>query len=264
MAPTVRLALANLRVPESREAAVTLAMAAVHDAAAAGAKLVVFPECFVPGYRWPTRTHLPADRAFLETAWTRIAEAARTARVAVVLGTERFTDAGLVLSTLVIDEQGQRVGWQDKVQLDPSEDQGYVPASERRLFEVAGTTLGIVICHEGFRYPETVRWAAKRGAKLVVHPHFSEAEPGSVVSSTYGDPKNSFHEASVRCRAAENTVWFATVNCASEGSPTTSAVAAPDGTIVAWQPYGKEGLLVADLDLALATGFLASRCRTVA
>ena len=63
------------------------------------------------------------------------------------------------------------------------------------------------------------------------------------------------------CRAAENTIWFATVNCAGEGSPTTSAVARPDGTLFAWQPYGEEGLLLADIDLEEATGFLAGRLK---
>ena len=64
------------------------------------------------------------------------------------------------------------------------------------------------------------------------------------------------------CRAAENTIWFASVNCAVDGSPTTSAIVHPDGTAIAWQPYGQEGLLIADIDPAAATGLLASRCRT--
>jgi len=61
------------------------------------------------------------------------------------------------------------------------------------------------------------------------------------------------------CRAAENTCYFASVNCASAGSPTTTAVVRPDGTLLSYQPYGEEGLLVADLDLAMATGLSASR-----
>ena len=65
------------------------------------------------------------------------------------------------------------------------------------------------------------------------------------------------------CRAAENSCYFATVNFASAGSPTTSAVAAPDGTLLSYQPYGQEGLLIADLDLSLATGLLARRYRPV-
>ena len=64
------------------------------------------------------------------------------------------------------------------------------------------------------------------------------------------------------CRAAENTCYFASVNYASHGSPTTSAVASPDGTLLCYQPYGKEGLLFADLDITLATGLLAARYKT--
>jgi predicted amidohydrolase len=63
----------------------------------------------------------------------------------------------------------------------------------------------------------------------------------------------------VLCRAAENTCYFASVNYAGEGSPTTSAIARPDGTLLCYQPYGQRGLLVANVNLAEATGLLASR-----
>ena len=96
---------------------------------------------------------------------------------------------------------------------------------------------------------------------MVFHPHFHEAEPGSFRPSTFGDPKNTFHEKAALCRAAENTCYFATVNFASEGSPTTSAIINPDGTLLCYQPYGQEGVLMADIDLSKATGLLAARCK---
>ncbi|MFN7291884.1 MAG: nitrilase-related carbon-nitrogen hydrolase, partial [Pirellula sp.] len=111
----------------------------------------------------------------------------------------------------------------------------------------------------GWRYPETVRWAARRGAQIVFHPHANVAEPASYRPTTFADPANSFHEKAVLCRAAENTTYFASVNCAGEGTGTTSAIARPDGTLHSFQPYGQARLLVADLDLDLATGLLASR-----
>ncbi len=122
------------------------------------------------------------------------------------------------------------------------------------VFHAGPLTFGVVICHEGWRYPETVRWAARRGAQVVFHPHAHVAEPGSYRPTTFADPANTFHEKAMLCRAAENTVYFASVNCASAGSGTTSAVVRPDGTVQCWQPYGQDGLLVADLDLSLATG----------
>jgi predicted amidohydrolase len=258
---TFRIALANLRFPSTPAESVQLAVNAVAQAAADRAGIVCFPECFVPGYRAPGKAVPPPNAAFLEEAWSMIAEAARQAHVAVVLGTERVVDGAPIASALVIDADGSIAGFQDKVQIDPSEDPVYTPGTERRVFTTGPLTFGVVICHEGWRYPETVRWAVRRGAQVIFHPHFHEAEPGSFRPTTYADPANTFHEKAVLCRAAENTCYFATVNCASPGSPSTSAVANPDGTLLTYQPYGEEGVLIADVDLSAATGLLASRCK---
>src|SRR6202023_3454125 len=205
----------------------------------------------------------PADPAFLERAWSAVAAAAAKANLAVVLGTERVLNGGLLISALVINRDGTIAGFQDKVQIDPSEESTYSPGSGRQVFRTGPLTFGIAICHEGWRYPETVRWAARHGAQIVFHPHFHEAEPGGYRPSSFADPANSFHEKAVLCRAAENTCFFATVNCASDGSPTTSAVVRPDGTLLSYQPYGTPGLLISDIDLAEATGLLASRYNSV-
>ncbi|HEX6250065.1 MAG TPA: carbon-nitrogen hydrolase family protein [Gemmatimonadaceae bacterium] len=260
---TVRIALANIRVPGTPEESVRLAISAVAQAGHRGARLICFPECFVPGYRWPGTTAPSPDPAFLQRAWVDVADAARSAGVTVILGTERVTDRGLQITTCVIDPDGTVAGWQDKGQIDPSEETTYPAlATERRVFTAGTLTFGVVICHEGWRYPETVRWAARRGAQVVFHPHAHVAEAGDYRPATFADPANTFHEKAILCRAAENTCYFASVNYASEGSGTTSAVARPDGTLQCYQPYGREGLLLADLDLETATGLLASRCRT--
>lgn len=260
---TARIALANFRHPDSPQHSVDLAAAGIRDAAAAGAAIVCFSECFVPGYRIAGKPAPAPDAAFLDQAWARLGQVAAASRIAVVLGTERIVGEAVVASALVIRPDGTVAGFQDKVQIDPSEEGTYAPGCERRVFTIGSLTFGIVICHEGWRYPETVRWAARHGAQIVFHPQFAEAEPGGFRPERYGDPANTFHEKAVLCRAAENTCYFATVNVASAGSPTTSAVAAPDGTLLASQPYGEEGLLVADLDLSLATGLLARRLKPI-
>jgi predicted amidohydrolase len=205
----------------------------------------------------------PPDEAFLKRAWSRIAAAAAKANVVVILGTERIVDNAVVPTALVINRDGTIAGFQDKVQLDPSEDTIYSPGSGRQVFETEQLKFGVVICHEGWRYPETVRWAVRHGAQIVFHPHFHQAEHGSYVPSTFADPLNSFHEKAALCRAAENTCYFATVNCASAGSPTTSAVVRPDGTLLNYQPYGEEGLLFADVDVSAATGLLSTRYKPI-
>jgi predicted amidohydrolase len=258
---TFRIALANLRYPATPEESITLAQDAIAQAAIEGAGIVCFPECFVPGYRGMGKVVPLADRAFLERAWSAVGSAAARANLAVVLGTERVIDGKLLISALVINRDGTVAGFQDKVQLDPSEEETYSPGSGRRVFQTGPLTFGVAICHEGWRYPETVRWPVRHGAHVVFHPHLHEAEPGGYVPSTFADPANTFHEKAALCRAAENTCFFATVNCASAGSPTTSAVVRPDGTLLRYQPYGQEGLLIADLDLSEATGLLAARCK---
>ena len=257
-----RIALANLRVPASPGQSVRQAEAAIAQASAERCDLICFPECFVPGYRGLGKAVPPADAAFLERAWWAIAAVASKANVAVILGTERLADQKLLATALVIDRNGTLAGFQDKCQLDPSEEGVYAFGSERRVFQTGRVTFGIVICHEGWRYPETVRWAARRGARIVFHPHFHEAEPGGYVASSFADPANTFHEKATLCRAAENSCYFATVNYASAGSPTTSAVIRPDGTLLSYQPYGKEGLLIADIEIGAATGLLAARCKS--
>jgi predicted amidohydrolase len=261
---SIRVALANLRYPSTPAESVRLAVDAIDEAATAGAEVVCFPECYVPGYRMPGRPLPPPDPAFLEQAWSAVAQAAGRAGIAVILGTERVVDGALRLTALVVGPDGERLGFQDKVQLDPSEEPLYTAGADRQLFRTGPLTFGIVICHEGWRYPETVRWAAARGAQVVFHPHYHEPEPGSYRPATFADPANTFHEKAMLCRAAENTCWFASVNCAGDGAPSTSAVARPDGSLHSYQPYGQEGLLIADLDLNEASGLLASRYRPVA
>src|SRR5713226_8655568 len=260
---TFRIALANIRFPATPEESVALAEQAIAQASIERAGIICFPECFTPGYRGMGKLPPPPDPAFLERARSAIAAAAAKATVAVVLGTERIVDNALLISALVINRDGTIAGFQDKGQLDPSEEGTYLPGSTRRVFTTGPLTFGVVICHEGWRYPETVRWAARRGAHMVFHPHFHEAQPGGYRPSGFADPANSFHEKAALCRAAENTCYFATVNYASPGSPTTSAVVRPDGTLLSYQPYGKQGLLIADIDITAATGLLAARCKSV-
>ncbi len=249
---TVRVGLAQFPMPASIAEALEAAEVAIREAASKEAQIVCFPECFVPGYRMPESTIAPPDSTALAAAWTAVSRLAALHQIVVILGTERASDSGLRISTLVIGPDGAALGFQDKVQLDPSEDPLYAPGSERRLFQVGELRFGVVICHEGWRYPETVRWAAQRGAHIVFHPHY------------HFDVQESFHARAIACRAAENTCYFASVNAAFAGAPVTTAVAAPDGEVIGKKLAGEVGVLTVDIDLSRATGLLASRFRPAA
>jgi predicted amidohydrolase len=255
----IRIALANLRFPETPEHSVSLATRAISEAGSAGATILCFPEEFVPGYRQGAQPIEPHDPDFLQRAVTTLSTAARDSNITVILGTERLVDGRLRISSVVLNPDGTIQGEQDKVQLDPSEDSHFSPGVDRQIFQAGELIFGIAICHEGWRYPETVRATASLGAHVVFHPHYARAESGSYAPRTFADPANTFHEKALLCRAAENTCYIASVNYASEGSPTTSCVVNPDGTLLTYQPYGVEGLLLADIDPEAATGLLARR-----
>src|SRR5947209_7168340 len=148
-----RIALANLPHASTPEQSVAAAEQAIVQAAAKGARIVCFPECFVPGYRGLGKHVAPPDAGFLESAWSAIASSAAKSDIAVVLGTERLDGERLLITALAIDRDGTVLGFQDKVQLDPSEEAIYAPGSGRRIFRTAPLTFGIAICHEGWRYP---------------------------------------------------------------------------------------------------------------
>ncbi len=79
---------------------------------------------------------------------------------------------------------------------------------------VNGLKFGISICHEGWRYPETVRWAATRGAKVVFHPHHTGSDLNGVLLKEWGSTKAPYYERAMMCRSIENTIFFASVNYA--------------------------------------------------
>jgi predicted amidohydrolase len=123
-----RIALANLPFPATREESVTLAQQAIAQASAERAQLICFPECFVPGYR-VGKAVAPPDAVFLERAWSAIAASAAKANITVILGTERIVDGALLATALVINRDGTIAAFQDKVQIDPSEEGTYMPGS---------------------------------------------------------------------------------------------------------------------------------------
>ena len=255
----MRIALASPRVAPTVDACLEKVSACVSEAASRGADIVCFPEAYLPGLRGLDFDVPPFGPALQAEVLEAVADRARAHRIAVVLGLEWHTDAGRHIGSAVIDADGRLQGCQTKNQLDPTEEPHYVPGRGRQLFEVNGVKFGVAICHEGFRYPETVRWAAVRGAKLVFHPHCTGSDFTGSAPTQWLDPNGPYYEKAMMCRALENTVFFAGVNYAFRHPESATCVISPTGELVDRLPYGEEDLLVCDLDLSQATGLLASR-----
>jgi predicted amidohydrolase len=229
------------------------------DASAQGAKVICFPEAYLPGLRGVDFDVLPFGQAELDRVLHAVAQWSKLYAIATILGTERPTEAGRENVAVVFDTCGEIQGYQTKTQVAPSEDPFYVPGNKRKLFEVNGVKFGIAICHEGWRYPETVRWAAVRGARIVFHPHQTGSDREGVRLSTWGSPDAPYYEKAMMMRSIENTIYFASVNYALRFQESATSLIGPSGECQAYLPYGQEGLLVQEINVAEATGLLASR-----
>src|SRR5260370_4097452 len=229
------------------------------EASAQGAEIVCFPEAYLPGLRGQDFEVLPFDQTQQERVLQAVAQWARTYAVATILGTERLTETGRQIVAYVIDARGRIQGYQTKNQIDPTEDQFYVPGNTRSLFEINGVKFGVAICHEGWRYPETVRWAAARGAKIVFHPQHTGNQQDGIRLTQWGAAGGPYYEKAMTLRSMENTIYFASVNYALRFQESATSLIAPSGQCQAYLPYGQEGVLVQTIKAAEATGLLAAR-----
>lgn len=253
------IALASPRVASSLEEGLEKIRRLLSEASGQGAEMVCFPEAYLPGLRGQDFEVLPFGQTEQEQVIAAVAQWSRSYRVATIVGMERLMPKGRQIVAAVIDSQGEFQGYQTKNQIDPSEDRFYVPGNTRRLFEVNGVKFGIAICHEGWRYPETVRWAAVRGAKIVFHPQHTGNEKSGVSLKQWGAADAPYYEQAMMMRSRENTIYFASVNYALRFQESATSLIAPSGQCQAYLPYGEEGLLVAAINPEEATGLLARR-----
>jgi predicted amidohydrolase len=253
------IALASPRVASSLDEGLDKVKRLLAEASAQGAEIICFPEAYLPGLRGQDFEVAPFDRSEQERALATVAQWARTYGLATILGMERITAAGQQIAAFVWDKEGKLLGIQTKNQLDPSEDRFYVPGDTRQLFEVNGMKFGVAICHEGWRYPETVRWAAVRGAQIVFHPQLTGNEQAGMRLTEWGAASGPYYEKAMQMRSLENTIYFASVNYALRFPESATSLITPTGRCQAYLPYGQEGVLVQAIDLSQATGLLASR-----
>jgi ribosomal-protein-alanine N-acetyltransferase len=221
-------------------------------AAEAGVQIICFPETQTAGYRVDILSpDAPVQVDQLNALHDAVARTCGRFGMACILGTETPLEAGPhrgkpYNSALVISEEGRLVGTHHKTRLTPLDAVAYTPGREIHTYRLLGVTVGVLICFEGFRFPQAARECVRQGAQIIFHPQNNTTRPN--------DWKIPIHHAMLITRAAENTVWFASCNCAlSAHQNCQTQFVAPNGEVAAQCEMKREALLVSRIDVDKAT-----------
>ena len=255
----MKIALASPPFPKSINDGLLQIERLIKDAIEQQAEIICFPESYIPGYPLQEYEIEKVSPAKLQLALNKVCEIAAAYSIAVILPMDWYEEDKLYNVAFVISNTGTVMGYQTKNQLDPTEENTWLPGTQRNIYEVNGIKFGITICHEGFRYPESVRWAAMRDAKIVFHPQCTASDSAGPQLVEWGNKNNPYYEKAMMMRAMENTIYFASVNYGMRFQESATSLIAPDGTCLGHQPYGKEGVIIEEIEPSLATGLLAKR-----
>src|SRR3954471_16170531 len=144
--------------------------ARLDEAAAAGAELLVLPECAIPGYMFDSAEEaLPyAEEIPGETAAAFERECTRLGVHAITGLLERDGDT-LHNSAILVGPDGL-IGSYRKTHLPfLGVDRFVTPGDELKVYDTALGRIGLIICYD-LRFPEVTRTLALRGADLVALP----------------------------------------------------------------------------------------------
>ncbi len=215
------------------------------EATAAGARLVVFPECALTGYGFESRDEAMSHAEPIPGPSTReLAAACAEAGAFAVLGLlERDGDGLYNVATLI--GPGGVVGTYRKIHLPFLGVDRFVTPGDRPLavLDAGGVRVGMHICYDG-TFPETGRVLTLLGADVLVLP------------TNWPVQSTTTAEHLPACRAIENVVYVMAVDRVGEERGCSfagrSSIAGPGGEILAMAGPTEETILHAEVDPALA------------
>lgn len=219
-------------------------------AAAAGAELLLCPECWLCGYNIGAAVEQLAEEHSGASA-RRIAQIAQRDRLAIAYGyAERDSASGRFYNAVqVIGPAGATLSHYRKAHLFGAAERAAYCAGEcfEAPFEFGGFKIGLLICYD-IEYPEAARSLALLGAELILVPTALSLEYAAVPDYI------------VPARAVENQLYVAYCNHAGEENGLRflgeSCLVGADGRALA-RAGVEEALIVSDLDagtLARAAG----------
>ncbi|MCP3960275.1 MAG: carbon-nitrogen hydrolase family protein [bacterium] len=260
----MRIALAQIVSTEDRDRNLDRALAAMDEAAAAGADLVAFAEIvldrFFPQLPCGESSQKAADLAEPVPGPTTdsIMAKAREHGMVVVFNLYERDDRGRTFdSSPVIDADGTLLGVSRMIHITDYEgfhEQDYYHPGDTGapVFETRAGKIGVAICYDR-HYPEYMRALALAGADLVVIPQ----------AGALGEWPDGLFEAEVRTAAFQNGYFAALCNRVGVEEKLTFAgesfAVDPDGRVIARGKRLEEDLVIADLDFAKCADSAARR-----
>jgi predicted amidohydrolase len=219
-------------------------LARFDEAVAAGAELLVLPECAIPGYMFESLDEaMPFAEEIPGPTTEALEEACRRLGAHVVCGLlEREGDV-LYNAAVLVGPDGL-IGSYRKTHLPfLGVDRFTTPGDELPVFDTPIGRIGLEICYD-LRFPEVTRALALRGAEIVAHPtNFPMAAKVQT-------------EVITLARAAENRIYLLTANRVGKERWGEfcgwSQIIDPFGKRLAEADETEEKLLVADIDLEKA------------
>jgi predicted amidohydrolase len=227
-----------------KERNLAVCVARMEEAAAAGAKLLVLPECAIPGYMFASGDEaLPYAEEIPGPATEALERECARLGLYVVCGLLERDGDSLRNAAVLVGPDGL-VGNYRKTHLPfLGVDRFVVPGDSLPVFDTPLGRIGIEICYD-LRFPEVTRTLALQGADIVAHP------------TNFPMAAKIQTELITVARAAENRIYLLTANrCGKERWGEfcgRSQIVDPFGTRLAETDEHTETLLVADVDVEKA------------
>lgn len=221
----------------------------IDKAAAAGSRVVLFPEANLTGYYFPYVIDTPESD--IEAALGHVREAAVRRNMWVIVGSIRKTADRHLNLAHVISPQGRLHYEYAKVQMAGRDEKTYCRGGDKlALFDIDGILCTLVICRDG-RHPELYRIPGMAGAQVLFHPSCSSDEIEAVCwKRTSGRAQQPIGPNSKMFHCVANTVGQS-----PDGKQTSSGasfIREPNGIPLAEAGYYREEMITAVLDISRA------------
>jgi predicted amidohydrolase len=221
----------------------------IRQAAAAGSRVVLFPETSLTGYFFPYVATLPTDA--VQRALDETCAAAAEAGLWVIAGSLRRTRDRFLNLAHVISPTGVIVHEYAKLHLAGRDEKTHCRGGDKlSLFEIDGIRCTLAICRDG-RHPEVYRLPAMLGAQILFHPSCSSDEVEAVIwKRVAGRAQQPAGPTSRIFHCVANTVGQS-----PDGRQTSSGqsfIREPYGMPLAEAGWYQEEMITAVLDLARA------------